>query len=65
MLPGELHGDNDAVIDWMIEHEGFGIERRIVRKELAKRLSRAQNRKHVRNEQGKHSSKPSIPRGCP
>ena len=51
--PGELHWDNDVVIDWMIENEHFGVERRIVRRELLKKLARAQNKRHVRNAQGK------------
>lgn len=51
--PGELHWDNDAVIDWMIANEHFGLERRVVRRELAKKLARAQNKRRVRNAQGK------------
>lgn len=51
--PGELHWNNEAVIDWMIAHEHFGIERRVVRRELLKKLARAQNKRHVRNAQGK------------
>jgi hypothetical protein len=51
--PGELHWDNNVVIDWMIANEHFGIERRVVRRELLKKLTRAQNKRHVRNPQGK------------
>ncbi len=35
---GELHWDIEVVIDWMVENEEFGLERRIVRRELARKL---------------------------
>jgi len=51
--PGELHWDNEVVLDWMIANEHFGLERRIVRRELLKKLARAENKRKFRNPQGK------------
>jgi hypothetical protein len=51
--PHQSRWDNDDVAQWLIEQEHFGLERRILRKELARRLARAQNRKRVRNKQNR------------
>lgn len=51
--PEELHWDNEVLAEYMIKKLGFGLERRIIKREIMKQLARALNRKKVRNEQGK------------
>lgn len=51
--PEETHWDNDEVAQWMIDEKRFGVEQPIVRKELAKKLAKAANRRRVRNPQGR------------
>src|SRR4051794_6844459 len=48
----ERQWDNSAIADWLMK-QGYTLERRIVRKELTKRLAKVQNRKRVRNEKNK------------
>ena len=64
--PDETQWDNDYVAQWLIDEKQFGLERRIVRKELAKRLAKAEKKKRVRNEQGRrvreyHAAKLRVP----
>jgi hypothetical protein len=50
--PGPNKFEVDDIADWLVSHQQYGLEKRIVRREISKRLSKALNRKHVRNEQG-------------
>lgn len=50
--PEATRWDNDSVVQWLMDNENFGLEKRIVRKELAKKLAKALNRKRMRNKQG-------------
>lgn len=66
--PDDEYWDNEKVVEWLIDERQFGLERRITKKWLAKRLAKAQNRKHVRNAQGRrvreyHCARLPIPDG--
>lgn len=50
--PNEPLWDIFAVSDWLVDQKGFGLERRFAKREIAKRLAKAQNRKRIRNAQG-------------
>ena len=51
--PNIARWDNEDVVQWLQKKKGFGLERRLVRKELVRRLAKAQNRKRVRNKQNR------------
>jgi hypothetical protein len=64
--PKETHWDNETVAQWLIDKKGYGLEKRVARKEIARRLAKAENRKRQRNEQGKrvrvyHAAKLPVP----
>lgn len=46
------HWDIEEVAGWIVDRKHYELGRRLIRKEVAKRLSKAQNRKHIRNAQG-------------
>jgi hypothetical protein len=50
--PDATHWDIDDVSEWLVENERFDLGRRFMRKEIAKKLAKAQNRKRIRNQQG-------------
>jgi hypothetical protein len=49
--PNEKQWDNFAIAQWLMDNRRWDLEKRLVRKEIARRLARVQNRKRVRNEQ--------------
>lgn len=64
--PDQELWDNNVVAQWLINEKKFGLGRRLLRKEMTKRLAKAQNKKHVRNAQGKrvrvyHAAKFDMP----
>lgn len=66
--PEKTRWDNEDVVQWLMDERGYGLERRIAKKELVKRLSKAQNRKKVRNKQHRlvreyHSARLEVPSG--
>lgn len=50
--PDATYWDPQEVAEWIVEHKQYELGRRLIKKEIAKRLAKAQNRKHVRNAQG-------------